>query len=205
MIKKHIILIGILTSIILLVIASLNYPGGTPQNSLAVGYSFTENYISNLLSMKALNGADNTARPWAMAGVFVSSLTFGLFFVSFSKRITAKSIANVIKYLGIVLTLLALFVVVPSFHDIVVTISSVLTLIVFFYLTVLALKSKLLIFKILSISFLAICYFACFMYFTRSYLAYMPIVQKIVHICQIVWILSLQYFTSKKDFDFIKA
>ncbi len=201
MLKRHFILIGIILSIVFICIASQNYPGGTPKNSQTIGYSWTENYISNLLSVKALNGMNNDARPWAIIGSFFYNLTFGLFFVDFSKKIILKSIKNVIKYLGIVLTGLSFFIVVPNFHDIVVTIASVLNLIVFFYITILILKSKLNVFKILSIFFLLTFYFACYMYFTRSYIEYMPIMQKAIHVFQIIWILGLHYFTTKKDFE----
>lgn len=196
-------LIGIAIAILFLFLAGLNYPGGAPNNPASIGYHWTENYISNLLSEHALNGMDNTARPWAIVSVFVYSFTLGLFFIQFSKKIPIKSAAVVIQLGGIALTVLAFFIVVTSLHDMMVTISSIFTLVVFFYITVMVLKSRLLVFKVLSVLFLLIHYLACYLYFTRSYLDYLPLIQKLIHVSQIVWILGLHYFTLKEDFEHI--
>ncbi len=201
--KKHFILIGMTLSLLFLILAGLNYPGGAPNNPVSIGYHWTENYISNLLGKQALNGMDNTARPWAIVSVFVYSFTLGLFFIQFSKKIPMKSAAVVIQYGGVALTALAFFIVVPSLHDVVVTISSIFTLIVFFYITVMVLKSRLLVFKVLSVCFLLLYYFVCYLYFTRSYLNYLPLMQKIIHLVQLIWVISLHYFTLKKDFEHI--
>lgn len=203
MFKRHFVIIGILFSLFFLFMAVLFYPGGSPKNSTSIGYSFTENYISNLLSEKALNGMENKARPWAIIGVLFSSLTFGLFYIEFAKKILLKSVSNVIRYFGIALAVLAFFIVIPSLHDKVVTLSSIMNLIVFFYITIMILKSRLILFKIISVLFMLIFYFACFMYFTQTLLDYLPIMQKLVHVVQIIWILSLHYLTTKKDFEHI--
>lgn len=201
--KKHFILIGIALSLLFLFLAGQYYPGGTPNNPNAFGYHWTENYISNLLSEQALNGMDNTARPWAIVSVLVYSLALGLFFIQFAQKIPVKSAAMVIQYGGIALTVLAFFIVMPSLHDMMVTISSIFTLVVFFYITVMVLKSRLLVFKLLSVLLLLIHYLACYQYFTRSYLEYLPLMQKIIHLIQLIWVISLHYFTHKKDFEHV--
>ena len=202
--KKHLILIGIFVAILLMFIAAMNYPGGSNIDPSSVGYDWKNNYISNLLSLKSINGFDNTARPWAIGGVLFLSVSMGLFFFNFSENIKVKSASNIIKYAGVGSSLCGLGAVIPSLHDIMVTFSSILALFAFFYVTVFVVKSKLLGFKIMSILFLAIHYFACYMYFTRTFLDYLPIVQKAIHLIQIVWILGLVYFTRKEDFEYIK-
>ena len=126
-----------------------------------------------------------------------------VFFLRFSKLLTCER--SVIKYAGVGSSLCGLVAVIPSLHDIMVTFSSILALFAFFYVTVFVIKSKLLGFKILSVLFLAIHYFACYMYFTRTFLDYMPIMQKAIHLIQIIWILGLVYFTRKEDFEYIKS
>jgi hypothetical protein len=180
--------------------ATLNYPGGTALNPSSVGYDWANNYISNLLQPQAVNGMDNTARPWAVLGVLLMSASFGWFFVKFSKGIPVKSAANVIKYGGVLATGLAFLTVIPSQHDRMVTLSSVLTLLVFFYITIFILKSRLTILKICSVIFLSMFYVAAFMYFTRFHLEYLPMMQKAIFVMKIVWILALEYFTTEEDF-----
>ncbi|MFN4286635.1 MAG: hypothetical protein ACK4E8_11815 [Lacibacter sp.] len=199
--KKHFLPAGLLLALLLLTLAAAYYPGGTPANPHTKGYSFTQNYISNLLDETAINGAPNKGRIWAIAGVLVASLTFGLFFISFANRVERKAIARVIRYGGIVLTATALLVVIPSLHNAVVVVSFITTLFVFFYITVLCLQARLRYLKILSIVFLAFHYLVAYLYFTRTQLIWMPALQKTVHLLQIIWILALHYGTKPKDFQ----
>jgi hypothetical protein len=203
MIKKNTILFGLIIALILLFIATLNYPGGSIKNEVSVGFDWVNNYISNLLNPQAVNGMVNTARPWAVAGVLFLSASFGLFFIQFSNKIKVKSAANVIKYGGILATLCAFLIVFPSLHDIMVTLSATCTLLVFFYITVFLFKSKFHFLKIYSLLSISFFYVVTYMYSTRSYVEYLPIMQKAIHLVQIVWVLALEYFTKEEDFQHI--
>jgi hypothetical protein len=101
MLKKHLILPGIIISISLLVIATLYYPGGSQINKNSVGYDWKNNYISNLFGKTAINGAHNTSRIWAIWSIIFLACSFALFFVDFSNKIPQKSAANIIKYIGV--------------------------------------------------------------------------------------------------------
>lgn len=201
--KRHLILIGISLGTLLLVIATLYYPGGSYENVNAAGYDWIDNYISNLLSPLAVNGAENTARPFAVLGVLLLTSSFGAFFVKFSRRIKIRSAALVIKYLGVAATLFGLLTVIPSLHDPMVTLSSILTLLIFFYITVMVLKSKLTLMKVMSIAFLLTFYFAAYMYFSRFMLQHLPLMQKTIFLMKIIWILCLEYLTREEDFQHI--
>ena len=203
--NRNVVLIGLIISIIFLIIAALSYPRGNPKNMNSIGYSFTENYISNLLEYKAVNGATNTARPYGIIGVVILGLSSGFAFVRLSRKVELKKFSLVIKYLGIILIFLSSLITIPSLHDIMVTMSSIFTLLLVFYVTILLIKSKLQVLKFTSIVLLVIFYAAAYMYFTKTGLDYLPLVQKIIHILQIVWILGLEYATNKKDFDHIKS
>ncbi len=124
-------------------------------------------------------------------------------FVNFSSRIKIKSASLVIKYLGIIATIFGFITVLPALHDIMVTLSSILTLLIFFYITVMVVKSKLTLMKIMSIVFLLTFYIGAYMYFSRFQLEYMPIMQKIIFAMKITWVLSLEYLTCKEDFEHI--
>lgn len=203
MVKKYAILIGIVIGTVLLITSTLHYPGGTYEDLNAQGYDWANNYISNLLGPLAVNGIENAARPYAILGILFLTTSFGVFFVKFSDRIKIKSVSVVIKYGGVLATILGFITVVPSMHDIMVSASSILTLLVFFYITVMVIKSELMLMKVLSIVFLTTFYFGAYMYFTRSHLEFMPIMQKSIFLMKILWILSLEYLTRKEDFEYI--
>lgn len=198
--QKNIILIGIVLSILCLVVASFNYPGGSPKDSRSVGFQWTENYISDMLDYKAVNGQDNKARPLAVAGALLMGLSTGLAFVRFARKVGVKKYSLVIRYGGLLMILLTALGTLPSLHDLSVTFSIILNLLVFFYIMVVLLQSRLTVFKVLSVVFLASFYGASYMFGMRAEIEYMPLVQKITHIIQIVWILGLEYFTREEDF-----
>ncbi len=202
--KKNVVLIGLILSVLLLTIAGFNYPGGSPNNTNSIGYSFTENYISNLLEYKALNGLDNDYRLFAVFGVVLMGLTSGLAFVRLSLKVDLKKFSVVFKYLGLLLIFLSSLITIPSLHDLMVTLSSIVTLLILFYVTILLIKSRLILFKYISVLFLICFYGACYMYFTKTGLEYLPLMQKIIHVLEIIWILGLEYFTVKDDFEHIK-
>ncbi|MBK9735878.1 MAG: hypothetical protein IPO92_13355 [Saprospiraceae bacterium] len=202
--KKNIVLFGLVLSIVFLFIAGYHYPGGSPKDINSIGYSFKENYISNLLEFKAVNGMENKARPFGVIGVILLGLSSGLAFVRLSKKVDSNKYLVVIKNVGIILIILSSLISIPSLHDTMVTLSSIATLLLFFYVTVLLIKSKLLLLKFSSIFLLLVSYGAAYMYFFRAGLDYLPIVQKTIHILQIILILGLEYLTTRKDFEHIK-
>ena len=203
MIKKHAVLIGIVISILLLVIATLHYPGGSQANINSTGYDWKNNYLSNLFSEKAMNGVDNASRPWAVPGMFFFCAACTIFFIRFSKRIQSKVAANIIKYAGAGAMLFA-FLTVTAYHDLMVTLACTCAMITLFYLSVFTFKSKLLFFKFWSIASLAALYLTASMYYTRSFLNALPIMQKTCFLMVVTWIVGLEYFTKKEDFQLVK-
>ncbi len=79
MIKKYSVLIGLIISVFLLIIAISIYPGGTYQNKNSIGFDWTQNYISNLFEVKALNWVENISRIWAFCGMFFYLISCGIF------------------------------------------------------------------------------------------------------------------------------
>jgi hypothetical protein len=202
--QNHVTLIGCIIAISLLVVAGLYYPGGSPTDPNSVGFSWTQNYISNMMEYKAVNGMNNPARPIAVAGTVAMGITLGLAFVRFSRKVRSKHMHAVIKYLGYTVMGISLLITIPEIHSQVIAISTFFTLLLFFYIMVLLILSRLTVFKILAVIFLAFFYGATIMYYFRIRLEYMPIVQKLIHVVQIAWILGLEYYTRREDFEHIK-
>jgi len=200
MLKKYSTLYGIIISLILLLIATLYYPGSSQYDKNSIGYDWGNNYLSNLFGPKAVNGTDNAAQLWAIAGMLFLCGSFALFFIDFSKKIPQKGASKMIKYCGVSAMLFAFLAVTP-YHDKMITIASTLALISMFYITIFVFKSKLHLFKALCIVCLIVSYSCNYMYFTRSNVEFLPIMQKITLLITITWVLSLQYFAQKAGFQ----
>ncbi len=204
MLKKYSILLGVIISILLLVIATLYYPGGSQIDKTSIGYDWKNNYISNLFSEKAVNGSDNASRFWAISGMMFLSVSFAIFFIDFSKRIPAKGAAKVVKYCGAG-AMLFTFLIATPLHDKMITIASTMTLVSIFYITVFVFKSRLQVFKFLCVICLLVFYCSLYLFYSGVYLKVLPILQKFTFASTIILILGLEYFTKKEDFEPIKT
>ena len=132
------------------------------------------------------------------------SATFAIFFIEFSKKIPAKGAAQVIKYFGAG-AMLFTFLIATPLHDKMITIASTMTLISIFYITVFVLKSRLHLFKFLCVACLLVFYCSLYIYYSGTYLKFLPIMQKVTFGSTIILILGLEYFTKNEDFEHIKT
>ncbi|MHA8070655.1 hypothetical protein V7S77_01925 [Aquirufa ecclesiirivi] len=197
MIKKYLVFICMIISVILLVKAALVYPGGSLLDKNSVGFGWSKNFISNLFSEKAINGLENPGRIWAILGMAFQSVGYGVFFINMSKKISLKAWGSVLKYIGFA-NILLIFLIATPFHDL-GTISIILTLFGLFIITFFILKSKLRLLKYCCIICL-LTYYCFFFLYGFSYLGLAFIMQKVYSLSSILLVLALEYFTKYEDF-----
>jgi len=185
---------------LLLVVSTFFYPGGSQHDEMTVGFDWRHNYLCNLLNPVAVNGHENGARPWAVVGLLVLCATAALFFVRFAKKIPVKGASNVIKYAGVGAMLAALLTATPH-HYVAVTASGTLLMLALFYITAYLFKSKLHGFKVLAGVCLLALYGSSFVYFTQVQLEWLPVLQKVSLLMNIALILGLEYFSTVEDFQ----
>ena len=203
MIKKYSVLICVATSVILIVIATLAYPGGSLLDKNSTGFDWSKNFISNLFATKAINGSENPGRIWALIGMAFHSVGYGIFFFNMSKKMSARHPANILKFIGTT-NIVFNFSIVTHFHDLMITISSTLSLIGLFYITVFILKTKLHLLKFCCIICLLTFYYTLYLYGSGDW-GLLAIMQKVSFISSMLLVLGLEYFTKYEDFKQIKS
>ena len=196
---KYSVLIGVVISVILIVIATFLYPGGSLLDENSIGFNWSENFISNLFAAKAVNGLENPSRIWALIGIAFHSLGYGIFFINMSKKMPTKHAATILKLIGIA-NILFTFLIATPLHDIMVIISSTLFLIGLFYITVYILKTKLHLLKFCCIICLMIFYYTLYLYGSGNW-RLLAIMQKVTFISSMLLILGLEYFTKEENFN----
>jgi len=201
MIKKYSVLICVVISVILIVIATLVYPGGSFLDKNSIGFDWTKNFISNLFAAKAINGSENTSRIWALIGMAIHSVGYGIFYINSSKKMPSKQASIVLKYIGVA-NILFTFLIATPLHDLMIIISSTLFLMGLFYLTVYILKTRLHFLKISCIISLLIFYFTLYLYGSGNW-GLLAIMQKVSFICSMLLVLGIEYFTKLEDFNLI--
>ena len=202
MIKKYSVLICVVISVTLIVIATLVYPGGSFLDKNSTGFDWSKNTFSNLFAAKAINGSENSSRMWAIVGMAFHSVGYGLFFINMSKKISNKHATTVLKLIGFA-NILFNFLIATPLHDIMVTISSTLSMLGLFYITVFILKTRLHLLKFCCIICMLTFYFTFYTYGAGDW-GLLAIMQKISLIMSMLLVLGLEYFTNHKDFKQIK-
>lgn len=195
---QHTILLCMLISLVLILIAASLYPGGSLLDPNSVGFVWSKNFFSNLFQETAINGAANPGRVWALVGMAFQSFADGLFFIRMSKVITEKQATLVLRVVGFT-NIVFNFMIATPFHDAMVTISSTLSLLGLFYITVFILRSKLPVLKVCCVVCVLIFYYTLFLYGTGDW-TLLAIMQKVALICSALLVLALTYFTNAEDF-----
>jgi len=202
MIRKYSVLISLVISVILIVIATLVYPGGSLLDKDSIGFYWSKNFISNLFATKAINGSENPGWIWALIGMAFHSVGYGIFFINMSKKIPSKQSANILKFIGAI-NILFIFLIATPLHDL-GTISIIFTLLGLFTITVFILKTKLHFLKFCCIICLLTYY--CFFYlFGFGYLGLAITMQKVYNLSSMLLVLGLEYFTNYENFKHIKS
>jgi len=91
------------------------------------------------------------------------------------------------------------FLIATSLHDIRVTVSSTLTMIGLFYITVSIIKTKIHWLKFFCIGSLLIFYLTLYLYGAGD-LGLLAVMQKVTFLCFMLLILTIEYFTRGEDF-----
>lgn len=197
MIRKYAVLLCLVTSVILIVIATFFYPGGSVLAKDSIGFGWSKNFLSNLYATKALNGSDNTGWIWAISGMAFHSAGYGLFFIHMSKKIPSKQLGIVLKIIGFT-NIIFIFLIATPLHDL-GTISIGLTLAGLFIITIFIFRSKLHLLKFCCILCL-LTYYCFFLVFGLGNMGLAVILQKVYIVSSMLLVLALEHFTVPEHF-----
>lgn len=196
--KDHSVLLCMAVSMVLVGVAIRLYPGGSLADPHSVGFDWTRNFFSNLFLPKALNGAENPGRSWAVIGMAFHSLAEGIFFLRAANKMPSRHAALVLRIIGAA-NIAFNFLIATPLHDPMVTVSSTLGLLGLFYITVFVLKSKRHGLKVLCVACMLVFYFTLFLYGWGNW-GLLAIMQKVSALCSMSLVLVVEYFTTREDF-----
>lgn len=181
-------LFGSVLFAMLYIIASLRYPGGTYLDPTAKGFSWLHNYWCNLLNETALNGDPNPARPIALSGMIVLCLTLMAFWYLFSfKPDFSKTERYLIQVAGSIAMLFGIFIF-TSLHDTVINIAGLFGLIALIGTLRGLRKLGWATLFCMGLFVLVLTGLNNLLYYKKSLIYYLPIVQKITFVYFLVWI-----------------
>jgi hypothetical protein len=181
-------LFGTLLFICLYFAATLSYPGGSQADKNSKGFSWINNYWCNLLNENAMNEQHNSARPLAMAAMFVLCLTLAIFWYIFPHQIDLKKRSRLtIQISGALAMTIGMFLF-TDLHDTIVNVASLCGLVATIgtFIGLHKLKwTKLFWLGIFNLTLVAL---NNILYYGDGLKLYLPVVQKITFLFFLLWI-----------------
>jgi hypothetical protein len=188
---------GICLFIVLYVVATLLYPGGSDDDKTIKGFSWFHNYWCELMAPDALNGMPNTARPVAITGLFVLAVSLSVFWYQAASLFNNRARGYwLIRYPGILSMLcLLLFFVVP--HDVALNAAGLPGVIALFGVLAGLYKKKL--FRLLGLGILCmiLCLINNYIYYSDASMYYLPVIQKITFFFFLLWFSLVAIYLAK--------
>lgn len=181
---------GILLFVIFFLLATVHYPGGSNANMHANGFSWINNYWCELLGENAKNGLKNLARPYAMTGMIILSLSVSVFWWNIPTIIFEKSriIRNIMRYCGI-LSMIFSALIFTDWHDGIIyaaVISGAVSFTLLFYELFRNKRDLLSYFGVVCLGFI---FMNCMIYISSFGIEYLPLIQKITFAITLSWII----------------
>jgi hypothetical protein len=183
--------IGIAIFVILYLLATRYYPGGSQADRTSVGFSWANNYWCNLLDKKAINGSENISRPIAMMGMLVLLLSLSVFFyvVPYYSEINDR-LKRMTIFSGITCVATVLFLE-TGYHDLVLNIAGVFGFIAFGGIVSIMLKMKWYGLALAGFINLFLVAINNLLYYNPDWIQFLPTVQKITFLSFLIWISSV--------------
>ncbi|HEY4874960.1 MAG TPA: hypothetical protein VIH86_05270 [Puia sp.] len=203
--KKNIWLLspsfGTLIYLLLYIIATFFYPGGSQADKNSVGFSWTQNYWCNLLNENAINGQHNATRPIAIVAMFFLCITLMVFWYIFPKQTGFRKSRKLIVQVSGFASMISIMFISTALHDIVINIATVFGLIAVIgtFIGLLELKWTRLFW--VGIFILPLVALNNFLYYKTGLLIYLPVVQKITFLYFLLWICLIDVGLYKNSFN----
>ena len=191
---------GICAYFALYVVAAALYPGGSQADKASVGFSWLHNYWCNLLNADAINGQPNAAQSVALAAMGVLCVSLIVFWCYLPQLFAFSTRgAAIIRATGILSMVSAGFIF-TEYHDLVINIAGLLGLIALTGTFVGLYKARLANYFWVGVLCVLLMVVNNYVYYTKHFLCFLPVIQKITLIVVLSWISSLSvkmYRTAK--------
>ncbi|MFT4601579.1 MAG: hypothetical protein ACI857_001762 [Arenicella sp.] len=192
---------GILIFIGLYAYSSGMYPGGSQADAKSVGFDWINNYWCNLTSDLAMNGESNPARPYAISALIILCCSFWFFFWRFAQAYLENVFLEKMMKACSVISMLSAILIFTSFHDSMTIVSSAFGLPVLIALAIGVYKKHKPFFKWMAIICIVILGVNNYIYYSKTGIEYLPLLQKVSFFLVLQFIIGLNYEMAKLNYS----
>ena len=180
---------GSVVFVLLYIIATCYYPGGSQVDQNAVGFSWINNYWCNLLNDTAINGQPNPSKPIAITGMLVLCLTLAYFWYLFPQKINLNNNWKwIIQFSGSLAMFIAFFLFTDINHDLVTNLASLFGLIATVGTFVGLYQTKWMKLFVCGLFNILLVLLNNYVYYNKALIIYLPVIQKISFAAFLIWI-----------------
>jgi len=191
-------LAGICIFTVLYIAAAFLYPGGNEYDESAKGFSWQNNYWCELLNNYAENKEINSARPVAIFAMAVLAFSLVLFWYHVPKLFNFQSYVNITIRSAGILSMAVLPFLFTGSHDAVINIAGTLGITSMILVQAGLFKIRFYRLFFLGIICIILCLINNYIYYTKNWLPYLPVIQKITFIFFLSWFGCLNIQLYKK-------
>ena len=182
-------IIGSVVFVVLYLVATLYYPGGSQVDQNAEGFSWINNYWCNLLNDTAMNGQPNPSKLIAITGMLVLCLTLAYFWYLFPQKINLNNNWKwIIQFSGSLAMFIAFFLFTDTNHDLVTNLASLFGLIATIGTFVGLYQTKWMKLFVFGLFNILLVLLNNYVYYNKALIIYLPVIQKISFAAFLIWI-----------------
>ena len=195
--------IGCILFLLLMTIASINYPGGSEVKECSIGYSWEDNYLCDVLADVSHSNDHHHFHRVGLAAMICFCGGISMFFFYFPSWMNVQGPWRfVIKWMGLI-SMIGAMLIFTNLHNIMIAVSSILALPALIGVFNILYRRRLFPFFFAGILILILLVINNVIYYTDYMVQWLPQIQKISAICIVHWlvVMNWKFINLKKEFS----
>jgi hypothetical protein len=186
---------GFFVFILLFIVATYLYPGGTKANAETKNYSWSENYICDLSHRQALNGKENPGQLIDIIAMGSLCLSIAVIVVLFAYKHGATKVMKLYLSTASICSMVCAMLLFTKLHNSVVHLVLILTIasIVLTLINLYKIKWKTLFYVGVLSCFLLLVNYIIFL--STVFINALPVIQKLTLACFLIWLSAINLKT----------
>ncbi len=183
--------VGCCLFLILITISSVKFPGGSQADITAAGYSWTNNYLCDVIASKSHNGLEHPYYKSGLAAMICLCGGVSMFFFFFTDWMKVKGAWRfIIKWMGLISMICAMLIF-TDLHNIMIAIASILALPALLGVFITLYRKQFFSYFFAGVLILILLLINNVIYYTDYMEHWLPQIQKISVLCVILWLVSM--------------
>jgi len=183
--------IGCCLFLLLISIASINYPGGTEIDMTTDGYSWEQNYLCDVVSDVSLSEQPHQYHRAGLAAMICLCGSIAMFFFFFTDWMSVEGKwKGIIRWMGLISMICAMLIF-TDLHNTMIAISSIMALPALIGLFVILYQKREMKFIWIGVFIGILLFMNNYIYYTDIWIEALPQLQKITCLILVTWLVTM--------------